>query len=48
MTSNDPCGPEGHKDSTTKTEKTSKRVDLYSHYLGVRDLAWYLSGRAAP
>ena len=49
MTNNDQYGPECHKDNTTKTEtKPQKKVDRDGHYLGVRALAWYLSGRAAP
>ena len=48
MTTIDQCGPECHKDNKTKTETNPKRVDRYSHYLVIRGLAWYLSGRAPP
>ena len=52
MTNNDQCGLECHKDNTTKMEtkrkQNPKRVGRDCHYLGVRALAGYLSGRAAP
>ena len=36
------------KTTQRKREQNPKRVDRDGHYLGVRALAWYLSGRAAP
>ena len=36
------------KTTQPKRKQNPKRVDRDGHYLGVRALAWYLSGRAAP
>ena len=36
------------KTTQPKRKQNPKRVDRDGHYLGVRVLAWYLSGRAAP
>ena len=35
------------KTTQPKPKQNPKRVDRDGHYLGVRALAWYLSGRAA-
>ena len=36
------------KTTKPKRKQNPKRVDRDGHYLGVRALGWYLSGRAAP
>ena len=36
------------KTKQPKQKQNPKRVDGDGHYLGVRALAWYLSGRSAP
>ena len=36
------------KTTQPKRKQNPKRVDRDGHYLDVRALAWYLSGRAAP